>query len=50
MMYTVKEISELLDMTEHTIRYYTDMGLVPSIKRDKNGNRLFEVQECLLKQ
>ncbi|MBU3811740.1 MAG: MerR family transcriptional regulator [Candidatus Niameybacter stercoravium] len=41
-MYTVKEIAECLDMTEHTVRYYTDMGLVPSLKRDKNGNRLFD--------
>lgn len=41
-MYTVKEIAKLLDMTEHTIRYYTDMGLVPSLQRDKNGNRLFD--------
>ncbi|GFP77213.1 MerR family transcriptional regulator [Clostridium fungisolvens] len=43
-MYTVKEIAKLLDMTEHTVRYYTDMGLVPSLKRDKNGNRLFDEQ------
>lgn len=43
-MYTVKEIAKLLNMTEHTIRYYTDMGLVPSLKRDKNGNRLFDEQ------
>ena len=41
-MYTVKEIAKLLNMTEHTIRYYTDMGLVPTLKRDKNGNRLFD--------
>jgi DNA-binding transcriptional MerR regulator len=41
-MYTVKEIAKLLNMTEHTIRYYTDMGLVPSLQRDKNGNRLFD--------
>lgn len=41
-MYTVKEIAKLLDLTEHTVRYYTDMGLVPSLKRDKNGNRLFD--------
>jgi DNA-binding transcriptional MerR regulator len=43
-MYTVKEIAKLLDMTEHTVRYYTDMGLVPTLKRDKNGNRLFDEQ------
>lgn len=41
-MYTVKEISKLLNMSEHTVRYYTDMGLVPTLKRDKNGNRLFD--------
>jgi hypothetical protein len=41
-MYTVKEVAKLLNMTEHTVRYYTDMGLVPSLKRDKNGNRLFD--------
>ena len=41
-MYTVKEVSELLDLTEHTIRYYTDKGLVPSVIRDKNNIRLFD--------
>ena len=43
-MYKVKEIAKLLNMSEHTVRYYTDMGLVPSLKRDKNGNRLFDEQ------
>ncbi|MFD2616097.1 MerR family transcriptional regulator [Terrilactibacillus laevilacticus] len=41
-MYTVKEVSKLLGLTEHTIRYYTDKGLVPSVQRDKNNNRLFD--------
>lgn len=41
-MYTVKEISKLINMSEHTIRYYTDIGLVPSLKRDKSGKRLFD--------
>jgi DNA-binding transcriptional MerR regulator len=41
-MYTVKEVSKLLDLTEHTVRYYTDKGLVPSVQRDKNNNRLFD--------
>ncbi len=31
-MYTVKEIAKCLDMIEHTVRYYTGMGLVPSFK------------------
>lgn len=41
-MYTVKEVSKLLDLTEHTVRFYTDKGLVPSVRRDKNNNRLFD--------
>lgn len=41
-MYTVKEVSKLLDLTEHTVRFYTDKGLVPSVKRDKNNKRLFD--------
>lgn len=41
-MYTVKEIAELLDLTSHTVRYYSDKGLVPNEQRDKNNNRLFD--------
>ncbi|HEY8805734.1 MAG TPA: MerR family transcriptional regulator [Clostridium sp.] len=42
-MYTLKEVTELLGMTKHTIRYYTDQGLVPELNRDKNNHRLFDV-------
>ncbi|MGC7873263.1 MerR family transcriptional regulator [Desulfosporosinus sp. SYSU MS00001] len=41
-MYTVKEIAQKTNLTEHTIRYYTDKGLVPNIQRDKYNNRLFD--------
>lgn len=41
-MYTVKEAAKLLHLTEHAIRYYTDMGLVPNVVRDSNNNRLFD--------
>ncbi|MEK4510911.1 MerR family transcriptional regulator [Paenibacillus sp. FSL K6-2524] len=41
-MYTVKEVAKLLDLSEHTIRYYTDKGLVPTLQRDNNNNRLFD--------
>ncbi|MDP9739077.1 UNVERIFIED_ORG: DNA-binding transcriptional MerR regulator [Bacillus sp. B2I3] len=41
-MYTVKEVAKLLDLTEHTVRFYTDKGLVPNLQRDKNNNRLFD--------
>jgi DNA-binding transcriptional MerR regulator len=38
----VKEVSKFLNLTEHTIRFYTDKGLVPSVQRDKNNNQLFD--------
>jgi len=41
-MYTVKEVAKLLDLTDHTVRYYTDKGLVPNLQRDKNNNRIFK--------
>ncbi|KOS67703.1 MerR family transcriptional regulator [Lysinibacillus contaminans] len=41
-MYTVKEVAALLDMTNHTVRYYTDQGLVPNLRRDDHNNRLFD--------
>lgn len=41
-MYTVKEVAKLLNLTEHTVRYYTDKGLVPGLQRNKNNNRLFD--------
>ena len=40
-MYTVKEAAKQLGFTEHTIRFYTDKGLVPGVIRDKNNCRLF---------
>ncbi|QTD39792.1 MerR family transcriptional regulator [Sporosarcina sp. Te-1] len=40
-MYTVKEVAALLQLTEHTVRYYTDKGLVPRLKRDHRNNRQF---------
>ena len=40
-MYTVKEVAKQLNLSEHTIRFYTDKGLVPMVTRDKNNIRLF---------
>lgn len=41
-MYTVKEVAARLGMSEHTIRFYTDKGLIPSVRRGKNNVRLFD--------
>ncbi|MDP1513391.1 MerR family transcriptional regulator [Paenibacillus sp. CMAA1739] len=43
-MYTVKVVAKMLDLTEHTVRFYTDKGLVPDLQRDKNNNRVFDEQ------
>ncbi|PTE82360.1 MerR family transcriptional regulator [Staphylococcus equorum] len=40
-MKTVKEVSKDVDMSEHTVRYYADCGLIPSLMRDRNNQRLF---------
>lgn len=41
-MQTVKEVAASLNLTEHTVRYYTDKHLIPDLKRDKNNKRLFD--------
>ena len=41
MTYTVKELAEKMGVTQHTVRYYTDQGLLPC-KRDKNNHRVFD--------
>lgn len=41
-MYTIKEVAKKLDMTEHTIRFYSDMRLIPSLKRDLKNKRIFD--------
>jgi DNA-binding transcriptional MerR regulator len=38
----MKDVAKSFDVTEHTLRYYTDQGLIPAIKRDKNNNRIFD--------
>lgn len=42
MVLTVKEAAARLGLSEHTVRFYTDKGLVPTLQRDRNNNRLFD--------
>lgn len=39
--YTIGEVSEMLGITIDTIRYYDKEGLLPFVKRDKGGRRVF---------
>lgn len=43
--FTIKRASEILGCPAHTIRYYEKEGLLPNIKRDNAGNRLFEEKD-----
>ena len=40
MHYIIKQMSEMFGVTEHTLRYYTDMGLLPC-ERDGGNRRVF---------
>lgn len=40
MKYTMKQMAAMFDVTEHTLRYYTDLGLLPC-ERDSGNHRMF---------
>ena len=40
-MYTVKEVSKIMDISEHTLRFWAKSGFFPFIKRDANNIRQF---------
>ncbi len=44
-LYTVGEVAKMLNLSNYTVRYYTNLGLVPYIKRDANNNRLFNEED-----
>ena len=41
MTYTLKQFAKMFGTTEHTIRYYTDIGLLPC-HRDGRNRRVFD--------
>ena len=40
MIYTLRQFARMFNTTEHTIRYYTDIGLLPC-QRNKGNRRVF---------
>ena len=40
MRYTIKQMAEMFGVTEHTLRFYTDKGLLPC-QRDGGNRRVF---------
>ena len=43
-LYTISEAARILGISPYTIRYYTNLGLVPGVKRDEHNTRLFDSQ------
>lgn len=41
MSYTIKEVSEMTNLSISTLRYYDKMGLLPSLERKQSGYRNF---------
>ena len=41
MNYTIKQMAEMFGVTEHTLRFYTDKGLLPCA-RDSGNRRVFD--------
>lgn len=41
-MYTVKDVARIMNISEHTIRFYADKGLFPNMKRNNHDVRLFD--------
>ncbi|MEJ6400860.1 MerR family transcriptional regulator [Nicoliella lavandulae] len=41
-MLTVKQVAKKLKISEYTVRYYTNLGLVPNVKRNANNEREFD--------
>ncbi|MDO4175385.1 MAG: MerR family transcriptional regulator [Eubacteriales bacterium] len=41
MDYTIKEVSNMMNLSISTLRYYDTMGLLPGLKRKESGYRVF---------
>jgi Predicted transcriptional regulators len=41
MSYSIKEVSQKFNISSYTLRYYEKEGLIPSVKRNESGRRLY---------
>ncbi len=40
-MYTIKEVADKMDISEHTLRFWAKSGFFPFVKRTENNIRIF---------
>ena len=45
MSYTIGQISQKMNLSEYTIRYYEKEGLFPFITRNNRGERIFDERD-----
>lgn len=43
---TITEVSKEYDLSQDTLRYYERIGLIPSVNRNKSGNRDYTEEDC----
>lgn len=52
-MYTIKEVANLMDISEHTLRFWAKSDFFPFVSRNKNNVRLFSETDlywvCIVK-
>lgn len=44
-MFTVKEVSEIMGVSAHSLRFYDKEGLLPTLSRSDNGRRMFTYED-----
>lgn len=44
---TIAEMSKRVELSSDTLRYYERVGLIPKIKRNKNGIREYTEEDCI---
>lgn len=42
MSYKIKEVAEKINLPTSTLLYYEQENILPAIKRDENGNRIYD--------
>lgn len=40
-MYTIKDVADKMEISEHTLRFWAKSGFFPFVKRDQNNIRIF---------
>ncbi|WP_338019715.1 MerR family transcriptional regulator [Paenibacillus piscarius] len=45
MMWTIREVTEMTEISAPTLRYYEKEGLLPHVKRNESGKRLYDEED-----